>query len=405
MSGHWTEKYKACRLSEILGQPGAIRELVAWGNSWKRGGPYKKVALLYGPPGTGKSTAAWALARDFGWDFLEMNASDQRTMSEIKRVVGTAATTGTLFGARGALRLIVVDEADRIHGTLDRGGYQALMEVVKTTSNPIILIANDPYEIPWELRIACQQINFRRLSDESILLGLQRICSHEGISADPSALRVIAETARGDMRAAINDLEAMAIGKRTLKPSDLALNRRDVERNVFEFLKVLLSAREAKDARGLIWSLDMPPDDVLAWISENVPKIVSNPTDRTKVYDVLSRADMFLNRAKKRQDYRFWGYASDLMSSGVSAFKGEDLKWSKFESPSHIKRFARTRRERAVLTSLSRKIASFCHASSRTVRNNILPYLRLIAGRSRKFTKSLKERLDLTDAEMKLLTG
>jgi replication factor C large subunit len=400
----WAEKYRPRKLSEILGQPAAIRELVSWANSWKERKPVKKAALLYGPPGTGKSAAARALASDFGWDYLEMNASDQRTMSQVKTIAGTAATTGTLFGARGALRLVVIDEADRIHGTVDRGGYQALMDLVKNAGNPVILIANDPYEIPWELRASCLQINFRRLSAESIAAGLQRICRSEGISAEQGALMAIAEASRGDMRAAINDLQAIACGRKTLKPDELPIHRRDAERNVFDFLKALLSAKTAAEARELLWSLDMQPDEALGWISENVPKIVADPKNRAMVYDALSRADVFLGMAKRGYGYGFWGYASDLMSSGVSVLKGDELKWSKFEPPAHVRRLARSRGERAVLESLAKKIGERCHASSRIARRDIIPYIRIVAKRDRAAQRSIAEELDLTEAELKFLT-
>lgn len=399
----WVEKYQPRKLHDIAGQSKAVKDIMSWAESWKRGKSSKRAVLLYGPAGTGKSASAAALAREFDWDLIEMNASDKRTLKEIKRVAGTAATTGTLFAGAKGKRLIVLDEADNIHGTADRGGYRALKELLEEAQNPLVLIANDQYAIPWDLRAACMSINFRRLVEDVVIKELQRICQAEGITAEPLALKVIAENAKGDLRSAINDLQTHAMGRKQLAVKDLALYRRDRETNVFDFLKQLLSIDNAKDARTLIWTLDLPPNDALAWIDENVPRMVSDPADRAQVYDAISRADIFLGRARRKQAYKLWGYASDLMSAGVGLSRGEHLRLSKFQPPSHIRRFARTRVNRAVRDAVARKVAQRCHTSARVSRKDILPYLGVMFKHDKKAAGAIADQLELTDAESNFL--
>lgn len=382
----------------MVGQTKGIQQLTAWAESWRRGKPSKRAVLLYGPAGTGKSAAAAALAHEFGWDLVEMNASDERTMSEIRRVAGAAATSGTLFAGAGGRRLIVLDEADNIHGTADRGGYRALKELIESTQNPLVLTANDQYAVPWEIRAGCELVNFRRLPEDTIAEELRRICRAEGITAEPLALRVIAETAKGDMRSAINDLQTFAMGKRQLGVKDLALYQRDREANVFDLLKQLLSAERAVDARSALWAVDLPPEDAIGWIAENIPRMITSPADRAKVYDAISRADIFLGRARRGQAYGLWGYASDMMSAGVAIWKGEHLGWSKFQPPAHIRRFARTQVSRAVRDAVARKVALRCHTSSRVARRDILPYLGAIFKHGKNAGR-IAEELELTDAE------
>ncbi|MGQ9788337.1 MAG: replication factor C large subunit [Candidatus Hadarchaeaceae archaeon] len=396
----WVEKYRPKNLKDIAGQPKAISGIIRWAQSWERGRPTKTATLFYGPAGTGKSAAATALANDFGWDLIEMNASDQRTLGEVKRVAGTAASTGTLFGGTAAKRLIVIDEADNIYGTADRGGYSAIKEIIAETRNPIILIANDKNAIPWEIKAACLMVGFEKISEEVIIRELGRILRLEKIGFEEIALKVIAETARGDLRSAITDLQTQTTGKKMLTIKDVVLYRRDQETNIENFLARLLEATSADEARKLLWSLDMPPNDVLDWISENIPLMISEAGSRAKVYNTISRADIFLGRAKRGQAYGLWSYAGDFMSAGVSLNLDGTIKLTKPKIPSHIWRYSRTRAERAVRDSLAKKIAAHCHTSSRTARRDIMPYLRIVFKNDRKAAEAIAATLELTEPEM-----
>ncbi|MCI4344887.1 MAG: AAA family ATPase [Thermoplasmata archaeon] len=71
----------------------------------------------------GKTTAALALAREYGWTVVEMNASDARNQHAIEQVAGRASLTATLGDdgvfrrpAEGGRTLIVLDEADSLSG-------------------------------------------------------------------------------------------------------------------------------------------------------------------------------------------------------------------------------------------------------------------------------------------------
>lgn len=402
VSDIWTEKYRPRKLREILGQTQAVQQVAAWANSWSKGRPAKRALLLYGPPGTGKSVAAEALARDYGWDFIEMNASDKRTMGEINRVAGAASTAGTLLGGAGGKRLIVLEEADNIHGTYDRGGYKALRELVAQTRNPVVLIANDQYSIPWEIRAACFTVNFRRLTKEAVVQRLQHVSKEEGMEAEPGALSLIAGESNGDMRAAIQDLQTAGFGRKRLTEQEAVPHLRDRERGVFDMIGGLLRIRTAKEAREFFREVDVPPDEALDWIAENVPRMVTDPAALAAVYDRISRAEIFLGRARRGQAYGLWSYASDLMSSGVAVSKGGDVRWEKFQRPSHIGRYSRTRGSRALRDSLALKLARHCHTSSRVVRRDFLPYFSLLK-RERGLVERLRGELELGEGEVNYL--
>jgi len=139
----WTVKYKPKTISEVVGNDDAKRKIIEWIKSWDRGVPSKRAVFIYGPPGVGKTVFIEALARDFGMELVESNASDYRVADAVKRFAGRASEYSTLFGKR---RVILFDELDGITGTADKGGVRVITDIVKNTRCPIVLIANNAYD-------------------------------------------------------------------------------------------------------------------------------------------------------------------------------------------------------------------------------------------------------------------
>src|SRR3972149_2885674 len=147
----WVERYRPQRLKDVAGNPGAVEALTSWIEGWKGGMPEKRAVLLYGPAGTGKTSVAHAMAKDRGYDSIELNASDTRTKGVIDRIVGAASSLATLDPAK-VRKVLILDEVDGIHGKWDHGGLAALKGWVKESLHPMVLIANDPWKLPKEFR-------------------------------------------------------------------------------------------------------------------------------------------------------------------------------------------------------------------------------------------------------------
>lgn len=355
--------------------------------------------------GTGKTAAAEALSSEMGWDLIALNASDTRTFEVIRRVAGTAATTGTLLEGATGRRLVVLDEADNVYGGADRGGYRAIAELIESAQNPAVLVATYRYSIPSNIREMCIEVGFRRLSQEAIVKELGRVCKAERIEVDPRVLNVIAENSRGDLRSALNDLQAVASGRRKVSLGEVTLYLRDRKASIFDMLRQLTHVSSCKQARELLWTLDRPPDDAIDWIDENIPRMLTDPADLVRAYSAISRADLFLSRAKRRQAYRMWGYASNLMTAGVALSRKGRLRYVRFQAPSSGMLYRRTAAARAVRDGLAKKIASRCHVSSRDARGHFIPYLSVIFKRDKKAASKIASELELSQAEIGYLTS
>ncbi|RJS74105.1 replication factor C large subunit [Candidatus Bathyarchaeota archaeon] len=400
----WVEKYRPRTLEEYVGNREAVDRVIRWLKNWGFGGG-KKAALLYGPPGVGKTTLALILARMFDYDLVEMNASDWRTASAVARVAGRAAVQGTLYG-RGR-RIILIDEVDGIAGE-DTGGLAALLKVIRETRNPMILVANDIWQPRFSiLRGVCELIEFKRLGVRDIVKHLKRICMLEGIEADDEALKIIAKMSEGDMRSAVNDLQAVSYGRKRITVEDVAwLAARDRLFPIFDALKRVFYARTSTMAKTAINMVDMDPEMFFEWVYENAFRHFNDPEDLAEALENLALADLFLARVKRTQNWKLLSYALELMTAGVAAArKRSRTGWAPFKFPSRIRLLSTLKARRALLNQLAGKVGSKTHTSRvKTLRMHI-PYLRVIAKSNPEMAKKVAESLELTDEELNLLSG
>jgi replication factor C large subunit len=360
----WVERYRPQRVKDIAGNLTPKKKILDWIHEWKKGVPTKKAILLYGPPGTGKTSAAYAIANELGFDRIELNASDSRTQSVMNRVVGAAASSGTLDPA-SEKKMIILDEVDGIHGTKDRGGMAALKKLLRTSHQPLLLIANDPYKLDTAFRGLTEMVQFKKIDKRTIGRILLEISVKEGIKADEKALNIIATNASGDLRSAINDLQALTEGRKTLGIPDVThLRMRDTEVRIFDTLVRILKTESLDRAREAMWESGEDPDTLQKWLVENVALEYKKPEDLARAYDCLSRANVFMGRIMRRQDWSLLGYATDLMGAGVATAKDEKYtQFQRYQPPQIFSIYGRTKRTRNMQGSISEKFSKKCHGS------------------------------------------
>ncbi|CAJ36999.1 replication factor C large subunit [Methanocella arvoryzae] len=393
----WTEKYRPVSLADIVGNDAAVKALRQWAETFGTG---KKAVILYGGPGVGKTSAALALAHDMGWDYIELNASDVRTKDAINRIAGPAAMAGTFEGT-GGRRLVILDEADNLHGNYDRGGEAAIINVIRNASQPVILIANDMYAMSKPLRESALQIQFRAILSTSVAKVLRKVCANEGLKCDPEALMKIAERTN-DLRSAINDLQAAAQGSGQVTVADVSTGDRDVPETIFKVMGMIFRGKNMREALNATYGLDENPEDLIGWVDENLPREYQDD-DLERGFEALSRADVYLGRTRRRQDYGMWRYAGFMMVCGVNRARRRHYGgFSRYSPPTYWQKLGRAKSTRVTRDSIAAKVGKACHCSKAEARSTYLPLLRFLFDKD-EYAIRLSAQLKLEEDEIAFL--
>ncbi len=402
----WTEKYRPSKITDITGNREAITKFVKWIDSWETGDPpAKRAALLYGPQGVGKTSLVYALARERGYDLVEMNASDWRTAKKIERVAGRAAQSQTFNKKR---RIILLDEAEGVHGIRDRGGLAAIIQLQKKTKAPIVLTANDPWNKRFAtLRSHCMMIRFHPVRKRETVTLLAKIARIEGVTVDPDVPQFIAERAAGDVRAAIQDLQTVSEGREKVTIENAAfLPTREKREDVFNTLRGIFNSRSVLAAREKVNASEVNYEMLLEWLYENIPKEYERNDELSQALDALARADVLFNRMKRKQNWKLLPYALEMMSAGVALSRKETTRrWVKYEFPSRIRDLGRSRMRRKMIREIGGKIASKCHCSTQSALKFELPYFRVLFSNSAEEAARICEWLGLTPKEIEIISG
>ena len=201
----WIEKYRPQTLDDIHGQEAIVERLQSY--IAQDDVPH---LLFSGPAGIGKTTAATAIAREiYGEDnwrgnFLELNASDQRGIDVVRdRIKGFARSS---FG--GDFRIVFLDEAD----SLTDDAQSALRRTMEQFSDNtrFILSCNYSSKIIDPIQSRCAVFRFSPLSDEAVSGMVREIAAAEEIEVTDAGVDALVYAADGDMRRAINSLQAAA---------------------------------------------------------------------------------------------------------------------------------------------------------------------------------------------------
>lgn len=158
----------------------------------------------------GKTSSVHALAHEllgpaYKDACLELNASDARGIDVVRnRIKSFAQNKVTLPSGRH--KIIILDEAD----SMTSSAQQALRRTMEIYSNTtrFCLACNNSTKIIEAIQSRAAILRYSRLSNEQILQCLLKVCEAEKVAYTENGLEAILFTAEGDMRHALNTLQA-----------------------------------------------------------------------------------------------------------------------------------------------------------------------------------------------------
>jgi replication factor C small subunit len=266
----WVEKYRPKKLSEMVGQEEVVKRLESFIK--QKNIPH---LLFAGPAGTGKTTAALCIARElFGdtWrqNMLEMNASDERRIDDIRGKVKDYARIKPIGDV--PYKLILLDEADALTSDA-QNALRRTMEMYTHTTR-FVLDCNYSSRIIEPIQSRCAVFRFRRLSENEIAHMLKRIAKEEKLTLTESAIKAIIEVSEGDLRQAINVLQAGAtVGKKITEREVYQVSAKAHPADVKQMLELALAGK-FEDARKKLFSMlinqGLSGEDILEEVSRDI---------------------------------------------------------------------------------------------------------------------------------------
>ncbi|MDH7477171.1 MAG: replication factor C small subunit [Candidatus Bathyarchaeota archaeon] len=287
----WAEKYRPKTLDDMVNQKEIVERLKSFVKS--RNVPH---CIFAGPPGTGKTTAALCLARDLYGDayrehIMELNASDERGIDVVRETVKTFARVRSI--GEIPFKIMILDEADNM--TSD--AQQALRRTMEryTETCRFILCANYSGKIIEPIQSRCAPFRFTFLPREEQDKYLKHIAEKEGVKLLKDGLEAIFEVCGGDLRKAINTMQAAASLN---KPVDAKVvysiagraNPADVQKMIETAMKGdFLEAR--KQLRDMIQKYGVAGSDIIRQIHTEIFRSDIPEEWKIKLADIVGEID------------------------------------------------------------------------------------------------------------------
>ncbi|KAI7825603.1 hypothetical protein BX661DRAFT_184881 [Kickxella alabastrina] len=276
----WTEKYKPTKLKDLCGHKTSAQEILRWLSWWASGTIPEKRA----------TTTAHLVAKLAGFDVLELNASETRSKSSLKELLGPAVGNRSVLefdkhslkrleeqqhneddkdvlgsvSTSGAKKLLVImDEVDGMSGG-DRGGSAELIQIIKRSRVPIICICND------------------RMSPKNLRL-------------EPNALVQMVQSTHNDIRQIINLMSSYALSSSSMSylqsKAFTTLNRKEVAIGPFDVIGKFMNRGE-NASLSFSDKLDLYYNDFSI-----IPLFARRASNALETLDCLSNAADFIAEA------------------------------------------------------------------------------------------------------------
>jgi replication factor C small subunit len=205
MNGPWVEKYRPSNLDDVVGQDHIVQRLKRYVNE------HSMPNLMFtGPAGVGKTTTSIALAKSIlgeYWrqNFLELNASDARGIDTVRTNIKNFCR---LKAVGAPFRIVFLDEVDNMTKDAQHALRREMEMYTKTAS--FILSCNYSSKIIDPIQSRCAIFRFAPVKGTQVIKRLEIVAEAENLNIKRNAIESIVYFAEGDLRKAINILQASA---------------------------------------------------------------------------------------------------------------------------------------------------------------------------------------------------
>lgn len=174
--------------------------------------------IITGSPGTGKTSTILCIAKQIlGKNYkdmlLELNASNNRTLDFINTTV-TYFCKKKLSTDTNHQKIIIFDEADNI--TKKAQNLLANLMEEHSHNTRFAFTCNESSKIIEAIQSRCMILRYIPMTSDNIRKRLTMICQKENISYDESGINALIFISQGDIRQAINNLEATYHGYKNI---------------------------------------------------------------------------------------------------------------------------------------------------------------------------------------------
>ncbi|KAK9887792.1 hypothetical protein WA026_000106 [Henosepilachna vigintioctopunctata] len=295
----WVDLYKPKRYLELLSDETTNRVLLKWLKLWDKvvfhrrpkikkvevdpknklnnqfnienqlrldedGRPHFKVALLCGPPGLGKTTLAHVVAKHAGYNVIEINASDDRSLEFFRTSLENATQMRSVVDQQQRPNLVIFDEIDGapsasveflvkfISGSASKGKKKE-KDNANILKRPIICICNDAYVPALRgLRQVSFIVNFPPTSSARLSERLIEIARRQHMKTDIGTMQVLAEKSKNDIRSCLSVLHFFKAKDKYINLTDIlkaSVGQKDMQNGLFSVWNDIFSIERTKVKR------------------------------------------------------------------------------------------------------------------------------------------------------------
>ena len=216
------------RFNEIIGQKHIVRIL----QHQLETDNVSQAYLFTGTRGTGKTTTARILAKALNCtgnpadgqlpcgecenckaikegrflDVIEMDAASNNGVDDIRDLIDRVNYPPMV----GRYKVYIIDEVHMLSTSAENAFLKTLEEPPEHVI--FILATTNPEKVRETIRSRCMRLDFRRVSEDDLIEGMERICRRKQVNITRDALALVAQKADGSVRDGLSILEQCISG-------------------------------------------------------------------------------------------------------------------------------------------------------------------------------------------------